>query len=142
MEVKEIRAEDTYDLRHRVLRPLQTVAECKYPLDHAAIHFGAFTENRLISIVTAHPEDSPLFSESGQWRIRGMATEPEFQKTGAGHAVLHALLAWGKERGIELFWCNARELAIPFYLRQGFTVESDYFEIPGIGPHKVMAIHP
>lgn len=39
--------------------------------------------------------------------------------------------AWGAEKGIPLFWCDARE-------RHGFTGESDFFEIEGIGPHKVM----
>lgn len=137
MLVKEISTAETYDLRHRVLRPSATLEDCKYPADGAAVHFGVF-EGALASVITAHPEISPLFTGEEQWRIRGMATEPSFQGRGFGGAALQALLAWGKAKRIPLFWCNARERAIPFYEAHGFTVASELFDIPGIGPHKVM----
>lgn len=104
------------------------------------MHFGAFEGSELVSIVTAHPDQSPLFSAPNQWRIRGMATDPDRQSGGFGGAALQALLAWGRAEGLPLFWCNAREKAIPFYLRHGFTLESALFDIKGIGPHKVMKI--
>jgi GNAT superfamily N-acetyltransferase len=138
MEVKMIPAEATYNLRARVLRPGQPPGASHYPRDGAGVHFGAFEEGRLLSVVTAHPEDSPLFPKVGQWRIRGMATEPELQGRGVGKLVLEALLAWGRAQGIPLFWCNARMRAIPFYLKAGFSVESELFEIDGIGAHKVL----
>lgn len=138
MEVRPISTEETIELRSRVLRPNQPRAACFYERDAVAMHFGAFAGGHLVSIVTAHPEEHPLFSARGQWRIRGMATDFGEQGKGYGGAVLRALLAWGKEKGIPLFWCNARERAIPFYERHGFTVESELFEIEGIGPHKVM----
>ena len=40
--------------------------------------------------------------------------------------------------GAEL-WCNARLPAVGFYRRGGFEVVSDEFDVPGIGPHVVMA---
>jgi predicted GNAT family N-acyltransferase len=36
-------------------------------------------------------------------------------------------------------WCNARTPALRLYERAGFERESGEFEIPGIGPHFVMA---
>ena len=44
LEVKKIKPEITYSLRHRVLRPHQTVEDCKYDTDHEAyaFHGGAF----------------------------------------------------------------------------------------------------
>lgn len=141
MQVREITTEETIELRSRVLRPNQPRSACYYPDDHLAKHFGAFNgEGRLMSIVTAHAEDSPRFSPKGQWRIRGMASEPEAQGKGFGAAVLLGLMDWARDRGIPLLWCNAREKAIPFYLKHGFSVESELFEIAGIGPHKVMKI--
>ena len=140
MRVKEISKSETYDLRHRVLRPEAPISDCHYPADDIAVHFGVFEQNRLITIVTAHPENSPLCAGDGQWRIRGMATEPDFQGNGYGSEALKALLAWGKAKEIPLFWCNAREKAIFFYESYGFEIISELFEIPGIGPHKVMRV--
>ena len=140
MRVRELKTEETIDLRHRVLRPNQPLSACYYPQDGAAKHFGIFEGDLLVSLVTAHPEDYKLFSSTGpgHWRIRGMATEPEFQGKGYGSGVLEGLLKWGQAEKVPLIWCNARERAIPFYLKHGFTIESELFEIEGIGPHKVM----
>jgi GNAT superfamily N-acetyltransferase len=136
METRRISAEECIPLRSLVLRPGLPPAESRYPLDPMGVHFGAVLGGEIVSIVTAHAE--ARFDVAGAWRIRGMATHPARQGAGAGSAVLAALVAWGLGEGVPLFWCNARERAIPFYLRHGFTVESEFFDIPGIGPHKVM----
>jgi GNAT superfamily N-acetyltransferase len=142
MRVQAITTEETIALRHLVLRPQQPRTACFYDRDHEAKHFGAYSgSGALVSVVTAHPEDNPRWPVSRQWRIRGMATHPGFQGQGYGSMVLDALLAWGRMERIPLFWCNARERAIPFYLRHGFTIESGLFEIVPIGPHKVMKIN-
>lgn len=138
MRVLPVTTEETIALRHAVLRPNQPREACYYDRDFEAKHFGAFQGEKLVSIVTAYPEDFPRWARRGQWRIRGMATEPSHQGQGYGAMVLKALLDWGRGEGIPLFWCNAREHAIPFYLRHGFTIESEIFEIPPIGMHKVM----
>lgn len=137
-EVRQISTEQCIPLRSKVLRPHHPLEDCHYPQDPGAVHFGCFVHGELLSIVTAHPEDKDLFAPRGQWRIRGMATEPAFQGFGYGGQALEALLAWGREKKLPLFWCNAREKAIPFYLRHGFTVESELFDIKGIGAHKIM----
>lgn len=146
MEVKRISAEETHGLRSRVLRPGRPLAECFYSRDSEGVHFGVFAEAiafappALLAVVTAHPDDNPLFSVAGQWRIRGMATEPAHQGRGAGALVLRHLLGWGRAQKLPLFWCNARVPAVAFYLKHGFTVVSETFELPHIGPHKVMKI--
>ena len=140
MEVREIQAEETYPLRARVLRPGQPPQSSRYPGDGLGLHLGFFLKGELVSTVSAYPEDNPLFSEEGQWRIRGMATIPEHQGKGYGRELIRKLVSQGREKNIPLFWCNARERAIPFYVREGFTVESELFEIPGIGPHKILRI--
>jgi len=140
MQVRPIEASATYSLRSQVLRPGLPLAASLYPQDPEAVHFGVFEGEEVVSVVTAHPENSPLFAREGQWRIRGMATHPQRQGRGLGRAGLEALLAWGRGRGVPLFWCNARVGALRFYARAGFSVESELFDIPGIGPHKVMKI--
>ncbi len=44
LEVKTISAEDTYEIRHRILRPHQSIEQCQYEQDHAegSFHLGAF----------------------------------------------------------------------------------------------------
>ena len=38
-------------------------------------------------------------------------------------------------RGGDLVWCYARTTASGFYERMGFTVVTEPFDKPGIGPH-------
>lgn len=140
MRVRELRTEETIPLRHKILRPGQPEENSRYELDHLAVHFGVEVDGKIVSVVTAHPEDRAQFSAHGQWRIRGMATDDTCQGKGYGGLVLQALLDWGKREHIPLFWCNARERAIPFYERHGFKIESGLFEIAGIGLHRVMRI--
>lgn len=140
MKTRKISAADTYELRQKVLRPFHSLLDCHFPKDEESVHFGVFDGDKIISIVTAHPENSPLFQEPMQWRIRGMATDPEYQGKGAGTLALKALLNWGKD--IPLFWCNARVGAIPFYLKHKYQIASELFDIPGVGPHKIMWVKP
>jgi GNAT superfamily N-acetyltransferase len=140
MEIRELKPEEAYDLRSRVLRPGRPLKTVQYPRDQESKHLGVVEGGRVVAIVSAHPEDSPLFSAAGGWRIRGMATDQEFQGRGVGSLLLRGLLAWGREKGVPFFWCNAREKAFAFYERHGFTFESELFEIEDIGPHKVMRV--
>lgn len=135
-QCRRISAEDCVPLRSQVLRPNHPLSESRFPLDGISVHFGAFRGGDLISVVSAHPENK--FGGLSEWRIRGMATDPSVQGQGAGGILLQTLLAWGRTEGVPLFWCNARETAIVFYERHGFTVESALFDIAGVGPHKVM----
>jgi GNAT superfamily N-acetyltransferase len=70
-----------------------------------------------------------------------MATEPDARGLGAGSAVLAALLdhagCFGAHPPTRV-WCNARVPARTLYERAGFTVVSEEFETPQIGPHLVM----
>jgi predicted GNAT family N-acyltransferase len=38
-------------------------------------------------------------------------------------------------RGGDLVWCDARVTAAGFYERMGFTVVTEPYDKPGIGPH-------
>jgi len=75
----------------------------------------------------------------GEWRVRGMATAPEQRGRGIGAAILDALVEHARSQGATRVWCNARTPALRLYERAGFERESGEFEIPGIGPHFVMA---
>ena len=71
-----------------------------------------------------------------------MATAPGARGKGAGTAVLDALLAHATAEGAQRIWCNARTPARRFYERAGFRVISEEFDLPMIGSHVVMELHP
>ena len=68
-----------------------------------------------------------------------MATEPDVRGAGFGAALVAACVEHAAAHGGSELWCNARMGALGFYRRMGFDVVSDEFDIPGIGPHVVMA---
>lgn len=123
----------TRALRRQVLRPHETVAELASHEPPEAFAAGAFENGRLVAVGLIGPDGEP-----GEWRVRGMATLPEFRGRGAGGAVLAALLDHGRSQGATAVWANVRTPARMLYERAGFEVSSDEFELPRIGPHVVM----
>jgi GNAT superfamily N-acetyltransferase len=135
--VSEIRSVDpaiTRPLRQRVLRPhesLEELASHEPPGVHAV---AAFDGTALVGCGFVCPDGGP-----GEWRVRGMATAPEHRGRGIGAQILAALVDHARAQGATRVWCNARTPALSLYERAGFAIESEEFEIPGIGPHFVMA---
>jgi predicted GNAT family N-acyltransferase len=132
--------EEVRPLRHRVLRPSQPVEETVYPGDDLedTAHYGAFDGDRLVGIASLYREDR-AGGPGGGWRLRGMATEPDVRGAGFGAALLAACVEHVAGAGGSELWCNARLVAAEFYRRAGFEVVGEQFDIPGIGPHVVMA---
>jgi GNAT superfamily N-acetyltransferase len=133
-EIRPVDPPQTRPLRRRVLRPhesLEELASHEPPGVHAV---GAFAGDELVAVGFVCPDGEP-----GHWRVRGMATAPEFRGQGAGAAILAALVEHARAQGATRVWCNARTPALSLYARAGFQPESEEFEIPGIGPHFVMA---
>jgi ribosomal protein S18 acetylase RimI-like enzyme len=86
----------------------------------------------IASLYFAEMPDQPGFPA---YQLRGMATAPEARGRGLGRALVHACIAFAREDGAELVWCNARVGAVGFYHKQGFEIVGDEFEIPDVGPH-------
>lgn len=120
-----------HDLRLRVLRPGRPPEAAVWALDgHPdTVHLGAFQGATCVGIASVVPEEG--------WRLRGMAVEPDLQGTGVGAALVHALQERFGQVG-RVLWCNARTSAAGFYVRLGFVIEGEPFDLPGIGPHVVM----
>jgi ribosomal protein S18 acetylase RimI-like enzyme len=120
-------------LRRSVLRPHETLAQIAADEAAGNLAVGALAGDELVAVGMITPGRG-----SEGWRVRGMATAPEFRGRGAGGAVLRALVEAAIAGGAERVWCNARTPARTLYERAGFTVVSDEFELPEIGPHYVM----
>ena len=133
-------------LRRQVLRPGQPWSSVNHDYDSwpETFHVAAFgPRGEVAACASFHPDTAPHRPASDPahtWRLRGMASLPELRGQGYGAAALRYGIAEIRRRGGTLLWCNARSGALGFYLRLGFSVVGDEFEIPPIGPHYVMEI--
>src|SRR5687768_168680 len=80
------------------------------------------------------PEALAVADDRHAWRLRGMAKLSGHRNRGLGGQLLEAGVAEAKRRGAGLVWCNGRSGATAFYLRHGFEIRGEEFEIAPIGP--------
>jgi GNAT superfamily N-acetyltransferase len=141
LTIARVAASATYPLRHRVLRAGQPPDAVRLPVDDlpdTATFAALDAAGEVVGSAVLMPE--PFARQPGRpaWRLRGMATAPEWRGRGVGSQVLRAALDHARARGGEVVWCNARTPARRFYERAGFVAVGDEFEEPLIGPHVVM----
>jgi len=141
--VEIIRPEETYDLRHRVLRPNQTIAECQYPGDFTGttFHLGIKSPEGFACVGSFYLEKHTDFEDATQVRLRGMATDPTLKGKGLGKSLIQEAEKILLQRSAPFLWCYAREKSFDFYTKVGFKFHGPFFELPGIGRHKVMFKH-
>lgn len=131
-------AGEIVDLRHRVLRQGLPRHEAIFPGDaiETTLHVVAEQNGAIVgcsTIVQSTWHDVPA------WQLRGMAVDEFLRGSGVGRQMLAkvdeivAVHPFG-----DRLWCNARQVAISFYERLGWTARSDWFDIPTAGPHKRM----
>ena len=137
-KIQEISAEQTYRLRHKLLRPLESLEACAFIEDTwtGAFHLGAFVDETLVGIASFFPQAYKDYPNA--YRLRGMASDSTRHGQGIGRSLLEAAFIELNKRSVSTLWCNAREVAFGFYEKMGFRYDSEMFEIPGVGPHKVM----
>jgi hypothetical protein len=141
MKILFLKAEETHDLRHSVLRPNQPRTAVVYSGDEieSSFHLGAKFENQVIAVSTYHLESSPLFPNTERaYRLRGMAVDPKFRRQKFAERMFLFAEAELQKRGCDLLWFHAREVAFPFYEKLNCLYASEMFDIEGIGPHKTM----
>ena len=163
--MRRVLARECWDLRSRVLRPGLPLSECQWPCDSMAetFHLGCFLEGRIVGIATFHPEGLPAdllsrdskskrnsdsvpalvpgftpSASSHSFRLRGMAVDPDIHRMGIGRRLIVEGESVLRSLGADLLWFNARENAFSFYSSLGYEFVTEMFDIPGVGPHKVM----
>lgn len=137
--IKYISTQDTLDLRNRVLRNNAGIDKCVFDTDETEgnFHLGRFVNEKLISIATFYPEDHEGNGARG-FRLRGMATDPEFSGKGYGADLIKFAINELRSVNASYIWCYARSSAVGFYKKLDFEVISDEFDVIGIGPHFIM----
>ncbi len=122
-------------LRRDVLRPGRPLSEARFAGDDEAttFHLGAFDGATPVACATLVHRP---WATQPAYQLRGMATRPDLSARGFGRAVLRLAEETVAERTtVRLLWANAREEAVGFYVRHGWQVASDRFEILSVGPH-------
>ncbi len=71
---------------------------------------------------------------NGQVKMRQVAVAEKFQNRGVGHNMVAASEVWAKENNFSEIVLHAREVAVPFYLKQNYEKVGERFDEVGI-PH-------
>ncbi len=139
-EVRPIPVDATYAIRRQVLWPNDPPETIQRLGDEAAgtRHVGGFWEGQLVSIATVILDAPPDQYQPTAWRLRAVATLPEFQGRGIGKVVILHCIGYASGQGGTLLWCNARPNAVGFYERLGFQIEGDLQAGLGHGPRYYM----
>ena len=148
VHVRPASAAEIIDLRHAVLRPGFPREAAVFEVDRRADthHFAAVdAHGRVVGCVTLSPRESGGdldrhnndVGAGGSLQLRAMAVDERLRGAGVGRRLLEKVDQHVRALPppTPLLWCNARIVAIPFYQRCGWTVVSEVFEIPPIGPH-------
>jgi len=143
--IRALEPHETIPVRNSELRPGKPAEQCCFDgdQDSKTFHFGAARhDGGVIGVATVLCSDElryKQFSSLRQFQLRAMAVASAFQRQGIGKSILMACLEEAAKRECQVFWCNARVVAVNFYRKSGFSILNDVpFNIEGIGPHHVM----
>jgi predicted GNAT family N-acyltransferase len=121
--VIELTAAETHALRLAVLRAGTPTKVVTFDGDERAFHLGVREGDEVVAISTWIPN---TYRGEAAVQLRGMATAEHLQGSGLGAILLEA----GCSRAADLaplVWARARDTALGFYIRHGFTVDGDGF---------------
>lgn len=141
VKIEKVDVSRIRDLRYKVLWPhLDGPNECEISPDkeESTFHMAAILNDKVVGTVTLLVEVNPKFEEKKQYRLRAMATDPEIRGYGIGAALVSEAVEELKRMNVKLLWCDARLIATGFYERQDFKMKGQVYEVPKIGPHKLM----
>ncbi len=124
IHIEQIRPELTWRLRQQVLYPAQKLYEMELDEDNNGIHFGAFTDEALVGIIS-------LFQQGTSFQFRKLAVLPDLQKMGIGNSLLNQVEEYAQSEAGSKIWCNARVSAIGFYLKAGYAHTGKLFSKNG-----------
>ena len=138
--IQKITSKQTYPVRQSVLRQGKTIETCHFDGDdlETTTHFGLLVDKNIVGIVSIFQNKSDIFVAENQYQIRGMAILDDFQQKGFGRELVLYCENYILTINGNLIWFNARENAVEFYQKLGYTTHGNSFIIDGIGSHYVM----
>ena len=110
--IKSIKASETWEIRHEVMWPDQPFEFVQLEEDNSGFHFGAFIDEKLVSIVSCFISDTEM-------QFRKLATLPEYQGKGTATQLLESIFELANQKNLKRIWCNARADKKSFYEKLG-----------------------
>ena len=140
VEIKKVFAEEVRPLRHSELRKGQDFSTTSYIEDYeeSTFHMACIVDEKIVTCASYYPEKSIKIKSKRAYRLRGMATDSNFQRKGYASDLMQESFKELKKRDCDMVWCNARLGAVDFYKSVGFTIIGEIFDIAEIGPHYYM----
>ncbi|MBP4138588.1 GNAT family N-acetyltransferase [Flavobacterium geliluteum] len=124
MIIKEIKASDTWKIRHEVMWPNQPFEFVQLEEDDEGLHFGAFINEELVTVVSC-------FIIADEMQFRKLATLESYQGQGMASRLLKYILQLAKDKGLKKVWCNARTNKKTFYTKFGLKDTQQTFTKAG-----------
>ena len=140
VNIRKVDAEIIRPLRHSELRKGQDFSTTSYLKDYEldTFHMAYISNEKIVTCATFYPEKSTKIKSENAYRLRGMATDSNFQRKGYASDLMEESFKKLKNRDCDMVWCNARLVAVNFYKSVGFKITGKIFDIEGIGPHYYM----
>jgi predicted N-acetyltransferase YhbS len=133
--IRDLAVEETYPLRRAVSADGQTdLPHVHHELDDApgTWHLGAVDDaGRVIATSSFYRVACPYRPDAqAPVQLRFLAVDPAAQGSGVGGALLTEATRRLRASGATLLWAGARDTALPFYERLGFTTVEDSAFVP------------
>ena len=140
VNITKVEADKVRPLRHSELRKGQDFSTTSYLEDYevGTFHMACIVDDKIVTCATFYPEKSIKIESDNAYRLRGMATDSNFQRKGYASDLIAESFKELKKRDCDMVWCNARLVAVDFYKSVGFKITGELFDIEGIGPHYYM----
>ena len=146
LRIESVPTESILPLRLAVLRDGTPSKDPRYSEDEleGTVHFAAFapgdTADEIVGTSTWLPRNYPLRPDIPAVQLKGMAVKKDLQSAGIGALLLRHGIEEARLNGAHIVWARARDAALAFYQRNGFTVEGDAFidDATGMSHHMVV----
>jgi predicted GNAT family N-acyltransferase len=140
VNISKVDADKVRALRHSELRKGQDFSTTSYLKDYEedTFHMACIVDEKIVTCATFYPEKSSKLKSDNTYRLRGMATDSDFQRKGYATDLMNKSFKELKNRDCDMVWCNARLVAVDFYKSSGFKITGEIFDIAEIGPHYYM----
>jgi GNAT superfamily N-acetyltransferase len=152
IEVKKVSSVVLMEVRRNVLWPHlldDKLAVIEVDKSESAIHLAAFHKGEVVGVASLFKQTCDRFPELlidlEVRRLRAMGVKADFRGRGVGDLIVKKAQEILKEDGVGVIWCDAREVAWGFYLKQNFEFakhldgnECDSYLVPKVGLHKMM----
>ena len=123
-----------YDLRYRVMRePLgKERGSERNEGDASAMHFALFEDGKMLAIARLDKVSETVC------QARFVAVESDQQGKGLGKRIMEAVEEHGKASGFSTLVLHARDYALPFYQKLGYTLVGPSYKLFDVLQHYEM----